>query len=112
VSSHGFLLPFLFLFSTADALTAANARIASLEAELNASREAWDIATTAKVATEKTAKSAETKAKKAKKALADADQRCVRREQTIAKHLDKIAALDGGKYHAIAFLLLAHTSTC
>jgi hypothetical protein len=86
---------------------AANARIASLEAELNASREAWDIATAAKVATEKTAKSAETKARKAEKALADADQRRVRREQTIAKRLNKISALVGGKYHVVPFL-----STC
>jgi multidrug efflux pump subunit AcrA (membrane-fusion protein) len=95
------------LFCTIDALTAANARVASLEAELNASREAWDIATAAKVATEKTAKSAETKAKKAEKALADADQRRVRRKQTIAKRLNKISALFGGKYHVVPFL-----STC
>jgi hypothetical protein len=88
-------------------LTAANACIASLEAKLNASREAWDIATTAKVAAEKTAKSAETKAKKAEKALADADQRRVRRDQTIAKRIDKISALVGGKYRVVAFL-----STC
>jgi hypothetical protein len=69
MSSRGFLLPFRFLFCTADALTAANARIASLEAKLNASREAWDIATGAKVTAEKTAKSSETKVKKAEKAL-------------------------------------------
>jgi hypothetical protein len=42
--------PFLSLFRTVDALTAANARIASLEAELDASRKAWDIAIAAKVA--------------------------------------------------------------
>jgi hypothetical protein len=52
--------PFLSLFRTVDALTAANARIESLEAEIDASRKAWDVATTAKVATEKTDKSAET----------------------------------------------------
>jgi hypothetical protein len=51
-------------------LTAANARIAALEAELNASREAWEGANA-----EKATKSAETKAKKAEKALSDADQR-------------------------------------
>jgi hypothetical protein len=107
VSFRGFLFPFLFLFCTIDALTVANARIASLEAELDASRKAWDIATAAKVAAEKTAKSAETKAKKAEKALADADQRRVQREQTIAKRLDKISALVGGKYHVVPFL-----STC
>jgi hypothetical protein len=33
-------LTFLFLFFTVDALTVANARIASLEAELDASRKA------------------------------------------------------------------------
>jgi multidrug efflux pump subunit AcrA (membrane-fusion protein) len=107
VSSRGFLLTFLFLFCVTDALKAANARIAALEAELNASREAWDIATTAKVAAEKTAKSAETKAKKAKKALADADQRRVRREQMIAKRLDKISVLVGDKCRVAPFL-----STC
>jgi chromosome segregation ATPase len=93
-------------------LTAANARIASLEAELDASRKAWDIATAAKVAAEKTAKSAETKAKKAEKALANADQRRFRREQTIAKLLDKISALVGGKYRVVPFCLLAHASAC
>jgi hypothetical protein len=107
VSFCGFLLPFLFLFCIVDALTVANARISYLEAELNAYREAWDIATAAKVAAEKTAKSAETKAKKTEKALADADQRRVRRDQTIAKHLDKISALVGGKYRVVPFL-----STC
>jgi hypothetical protein len=40
-----FLLPFLFLFYFVDALTVANARILPLEAELNASREAWEGAT-------------------------------------------------------------------
>jgi hypothetical protein len=65
--------PFLSLFYIADASTAVNARIASLEAELNASRKAWDASTATKVAAEKSAKSAATKAKKAEKALADAD---------------------------------------
>jgi hypothetical protein len=107
VSFRSFLLPFLFLFYIVDALTVANARIASLEAKLNASREAWDIVTAAKVAAEKTAKSAETKVKKAEKALVDADQRHVRREQTIAKRLGKISVLVGGKCHVVPFL-----STC
>jgi hypothetical protein len=66
-------LSFLSLFHTVDALTAANARIASLEAKLDASKKAWYVATAAKVAAEKTAKSAETKAKKAEKALVTAD---------------------------------------
>jgi hypothetical protein len=90
VFSRGFLLPFLFLFWLVDALTAANACIAALEAKLNASREAWEGANATKVAAEKATKSAETKAKKAEKALADADQRRVRREQMIAERLDKI----------------------
>jgi hypothetical protein len=92
-SSHGFLLSFLLLFCIVDALKAANARIVALEAKLDASRKAWDVATAAKVTAEKIAKSAETKAKKSEKALADADQRRAQREQTIAKRLDKFSAL-------------------
>jgi hypothetical protein len=97
-------LPFLSLFCTADALTAANAHIASLEAELNASRKAWDTTTAAKVAAEKSAKSAAAKAKKAEKALADADQGRVQREQAITKCLNQILTLAGGKYRAVLFL--------
>jgi hypothetical protein len=55
-------------------LTAANARISALEAELNAAREAWEGANATKVASEKIAKSAEIEAKKAEKALSDGDQ--------------------------------------
>jgi chromosome segregation ATPase len=102
--------PFLSLFRTADALTAANARIASLEAKLNASRKAWDTATAAKVAAKKSAKSAAAKAKKAEKALADADQGRVQREQAITKRLNQISTLAGGKYHAIC--LIDHFSIC
>jgi hypothetical protein len=105
--SRGFLLHLLFLLWLVDALTAANARIAALEAELNASREAWEGANAAKVTAEKATKSAETKAKKAEKALADADQKWVRREQTIAERLDKISVLVGGKCRVVYFL-----STC
>jgi hypothetical protein len=92
---------FLSLFHGVDALTVANARIASLEAELNASRKAWDIATAAKVAVEKSAKSATAKAKKVEKALADADQGRVQREQAIIKRLSQISTLAGGKYRAV-----------
>jgi hypothetical protein len=60
--SHGFLLHLLFLLWLVDALTAANARIAALEAELNASREAWEGANAANVAVEKATKSAEIEA--------------------------------------------------
>jgi hypothetical protein len=85
-------------------LTTANAHIASLEAELEASRKAWDVATAAKVAAEKPAKLAAAKAKKAEKALADADQGRVQREQAIAKCLNQISTLAGGKYCAILFI--------
>jgi hypothetical protein len=89
--------PFIFLFCTVDASTVA------LEAELDASRKAWDIATTAKVATEKTAKSAETKAKKAEKALVTADQKGAQRDRTVVEHLDRISALFGGKHRVSIF---------
>jgi hypothetical protein len=49
------------------ALKAANARIASLEAELDASQTAFDATTAAKVNAEKSAKSALAKAKKAER---------------------------------------------
>jgi hypothetical protein len=70
----------LFLLWLVDALTAANARIAALGAELTASREAWEGANAAKVAAEKATKLAETKAKKAEKALVTADQKRVQRD--------------------------------
>jgi hypothetical protein len=76
----------LFLYSTffsliraADALVTANARIASLEAELEAFQIAWDVSTAAKATAEKSAKAAMAKAKKAKKALADANQGRIQR---------------------------------
>jgi hypothetical protein len=94
--------PFLSLFCTVDALMTANARIASLEAKLDASRKSWDVATAAKVAAEKTAKSAETKAKKAEKALVTADQR----DRTVVERLDKISALLGRDRRIVYFLLL------
>jgi hypothetical protein len=99
-----FYLTFLSLFRTADALTTTNACIASLEAELEASRKAWDTATATKVAAEKSAKSAAAKAKKAEKALADADQGRVQREQAITKRLNQISALASGKYCAVLVL--------
>jgi chromosome segregation ATPase len=105
-----FYSTFFPLLSTADALTMANARISSLEAELEASRKAWDAATAAKVAAEKSAKLAAAKAKKAEKALADADQGRVQREQAITKRLNQISTLAGGKYRAVYFF--AHFSVC
>jgi chromosome segregation ATPase len=99
-----FYLTFFPLLRTEDALTTANARIESLEAELEASRKAWDVATAAKVAAEKSAKSAAAKAKKAEKALADADQGRVQIEQAITNRLNRILALAGGKYRDVLFL--------
>jgi hypothetical protein len=105
-----FYSTFFPLLGTVDALTMANARILSLEAELEASSKAWDDVTAAKVTTEKSAKSAAAKAKKSKKALADANQGRVQREQAITKCLNQILTLVGGKYCAIYFF--AHFSVC
>jgi hypothetical protein len=93
------------LFRAADALAAANARIASLEAELEASQKAWDIATAAKTTAEKYAKAAVTKAKKAEKALANANQGCIQREEAITKRLNQVSALAGGKYLSALFIV-------
>jgi hypothetical protein len=51
----------------AAALVMARARISALEAELKASREAWESVNTAKVSAKKAAKSAKTGLKKLKK---------------------------------------------
>jgi hypothetical protein len=76
------------LFHAADALATANARIASLEAKLEASQKAWDVVTAAKATAEKTAKAAATKAKKAEKVLADANQGRIQREEAITERLN------------------------
>jgi hypothetical protein len=52
----------------------ANAHIASLEAELSASRKAYDVATATKASTKKSQKSALAKVKKTEKGLADANK--------------------------------------
>jgi hypothetical protein len=75
------------LSSFVAALATANAQIASLEAELNASRRAYDVAATAKASAEKSQKSALGKAKKAEKALADANKEHAQREQAVVEHL-------------------------
>jgi ABC-type bacteriocin/lantibiotic exporter with double-glycine peptidase domain len=85
------------------ALTLAHTCISALEAELKAAREAWEGANAAKVSAEKVANSEETKAKKAEKALADADQKRVQREQSIAESLDKISIAVGSKCRVIPF---------
>jgi hypothetical protein len=102
-ASVALFLNFLSPFCVADALSAANARISSLEAELKASRKAFDAAAAAKTSIEKSTKSALAKAKKAEKALADANQERIQREQVVIKRLNKILALAGGKYHAFLF---------
>jgi hypothetical protein len=79
-------------------LEAANARISSLEAELEASRKAWDAATAAKASAEKSAKSALARAKKAEKALSDANKEHIQREQVVIERLNKMFALAGGEY--------------
>jgi NAD-specific glutamate dehydrogenase len=75
-----------------------NARISSLEAELEASRKAWDAATAAKATAEKSNKSALAKAKKAEKALSDANKEHIQREQAVIDRLNKMSALAGGEY--------------
>jgi hypothetical protein len=88
-------------------LEAANARISSLEAELEASRKAWDVATAAKATAEKATKSALTKAKKAEKALFDANKEHIQREQAVTERLNKMFALAGGEYHVFFPFLLS-----
>jgi hypothetical protein len=93
-------------------LSAANARISSLEAKLKASRKAFDAAATVKTTAEKSTKSALAKANKAEKALADANQGHIQREQAITERLNKILALAGGKYHAFSLLYwFSHSHT-
>jgi hypothetical protein len=98
-------LTFFSLLWTADALAVANARISSLEAELEASRKAWDAATVAKTTPEKSSKLALARAKKAEKALSDANKEHIQREQVMTEQLNKMSALAGGKYHAFPSLL-------
>jgi chromosome segregation ATPase len=92
---------FFFLICVADALATANARIASLEAELEAFQKAWDAATAAKATAEKYAKAAMAKAKKAENALADANQGRIQREEAITDRLNRISSLVGGEYFSI-----------
>jgi Flp pilus assembly protein TadB len=79
------------------ALVTAHACILALEAELKASREAWESANTAKVSDERATKLAESRAKKAEKALTDADQKRPKREQSITKRFDKIFVIVGSQ---------------
>jgi hypothetical protein len=95
------LLPFLTV-SFPGALKAAHARIASLEAELEASRIAFDAAIVVKVNAEKSSKSALAKAKKAEKDLGIAKKEHLQREQAVAEWLNQMAAA-GGTYDTLFY---------
>jgi hypothetical protein len=99
------LLSFLSSSCAADDLAGANSRILSLEAELKASRKAFDVATATKTTAEKSNKSALARAKKAEKALADANKERIQQDQAITECLNKMSALAGGKYHALPFFV-------
>jgi hypothetical protein len=107
---YAFLCLLLDLFfppcCPAAALATANARISLLEAELSASRKAFDATTAAKVSAEKSNKSALAKAKKAEKALADANKEHLQREQAVADRLNTMSAAAGGTYCTFLLLLL------
>jgi hypothetical protein len=100
-----FLIPLFFPSCAADALSAANAHISSLEAELEASRKAFDAAAAAKTTAEKSTKSALARAKKAEKALSNANQGRIQRGQAVTERLNKILALARGKYHVFPFFV-------
>jgi hypothetical protein len=68
-----------------------------LEAELEASRKAFDAATAAKTSAEKSSKSALAKAKKLEKTLADLNKEKIQQDQAVAERLNKMSALARGK---------------
>jgi hypothetical protein len=80
-----------------------------LEAELDASRRAYDVAAAAKANAEKSQKAALGKAKKAERALADANKEHAKREQAVAERLRTISTAAESKYLPIC--LLFSTST-
>jgi hypothetical protein len=90
--------------SAVAALATANARIASLEAELSASQKAYDIAAAAKASAEKSQKSALGKAKKAEKALDDANKEQAQREEAMTERLRMMSAAAEGKSFALYFI--------
>jgi hypothetical protein len=96
------------------ALATANARIASLEAELSASQKAYDVAAAAKANAEKSQKSALGKAKKAEKALADANKEHAQREQAVAERLHTMSTAAESKRFCFIFYfrLLLHRCIC
>jgi hypothetical protein len=105
------------LSSFVAALATANARIASLEAELNASRKAYDVATAAKANAEKSQKAALGKAKKAEKALAEANKEHAQREQAMAERLHTMSTAAESKCFSLSSVFVfcctgAFVDTC
>jgi hypothetical protein len=92
------------LFSFVAALATANARIASLEAELRASQKAYDAAAAAKTSAEKSQKAALGKAKKAERALADVNKEHAQRERAVAERLHTISTAAESKYLSTCLL--------
>jgi hypothetical protein len=93
------------LSSFVAALAIANARIASLEAELNASRKAYDVAAAAKANAEKSQKAALSKAKKAEKALAEANKKHAQRQQAVAERLHTMSTAAESKCSALSSIV-------
>jgi Skp family chaperone for outer membrane proteins len=94
---------YFFLSSFVGALATAHARIASLEAELEASQKAFDAATAAKTVAEKSQKSALARAKKAKKALTDANKGHAQREQAVTERLHTMSSAAASKFFDLFF---------
>jgi hypothetical protein len=86
------------------ALATANARIASLEADLRALQKAYDAAAAAKASAEKSQKAALGKAKKAERALADANKEHAQRERAVAERLHTISTAAESKYLSTCLL--------
>jgi hypothetical protein len=93
-----------FLFSFVGALATAHARIASLEAELEASQKAYDAATAAKTVAEKSQKSALARAKKAERALADVNKEHAQREQAMVERLHTMSSTAESKFFDLLFV--------
>jgi hypothetical protein len=92
--------------ASAATLATANARIASLEAELKASQKAYDAATVAKATAEKSQKSALAKAKKAEKALADVNKEHAQREQAVAGRLHTMSTAAESKFFDLSSVFI------
>jgi hypothetical protein len=111
ISNHDFSSTLIFCClsdflssSNVATLATANARIASLEAELSASQKAYDIAAATKASAEKSQKSTLVKAKKAEKALADANKEQAQREEAVTEHLRTMSAAAEGKCFALSLI--------